>query len=240
VEEATKRCGSCHRDLPHSAFNKRRASRDGLMAKCRECDSAYKKRWHQDNLDREHQKARDRYQNDDEYRAAINTRSLARYRSDPDAWNAAQRARRAANPEAQRAKDRAYRTANKERVREWKRRYYERHGDRVRAYEAEQYRNDPSKKRQAALEWQRKNPELARLRNNRRKARKLALTIGEITPVLLAGKLAYWGWCCWMCGEEPAAWDHVKPLSRGGAHMLANLRPACVRCNASKGARWPL
>lgn len=48
---------------------------------------------------------------------------------------------------------------------------------------------------------------------------------------------------CWMCGcerDESFHIDHVKPLSKGGWHCLANLRPACGPCNMSKGAKWPL
>ena len=48
---------------------------------------------------------------------------------------------------------------------------------------------------------------------------------------------------CWMCGCELDGGmhiDHVKPLSKGGWHCLANLRPACGPCNLSKGAKWPL
>ena len=48
---------------------------------------------------------------------------------------------------------------------------------------------------------------------------------------------------CWMCGgerDESFHVDHVKPLSKGGWHCLANLRPACGPCNISKGAKWPL
>jgi len=43
---------------------------------------------------------------------------------------------------------------------------------------------------------------------------------------------------CWMCGSTPNEVEHVKPLARGGWHMLANLRPACGRCNRRKGTRW--
>ncbi|WP_349257835.1 HNH endonuclease [Iamia sp.] len=42
-----------------------------------------------------------------------------------------------------------------------------------------------------------------------------------------------------MCGVEADSIDHVKPLSKGGAHMLSNLRPSCRSCNSRKGARWP-
>ena len=27
---------------------------------------------------------------------------------------------------------------------------------------------------------------------------------------------------------------------QGGAHILSNLRPACMSCNSRKGHRWPL
>jgi len=42
-----------------------------------------------------------------------------------------------------------------------------------------------------------------------------------------------------MCGgASQLQWDHVKPLAKGGAHMLANLRLACSRCNNVKSDRW--
>jgi len=54
----------------------------------------------------------------------------------------------------------------------------------------------------------------------------------------LAARMAYWGYRCWMCSGPATSLDHVKPLNKGGAHLLANFRPACARCNASKGDRW--
>lgn len=57
---------------------------------------------------------------------------------------------------------------------------------------------------------------------------------------LLEQKLAYWGDRCWLCGEPgPDTWDHVKPLKKGGPHMLANLRPAHRSCNSKRSAKWP-
>lgn len=49
-----------------------------------------------------------------------------------------------------------------------------------------------------------------------------------------------YGNLCWICGGPGEQIDHVKPLSKGGAHCLANLRPACFRCNNKKRAMWPL
>jgi 5-methylcytosine-specific restriction endonuclease McrA len=41
-----------------------------------------------------------------------------------------------------------------------------------------------------------------------------------------------------MCGGPATSIDHVKPLSKGGQNLLANLRPACISCNARKGGKW--
>lgn len=59
------------------------------------------------------------------------------------------------------------------------------------------------------------------------------------------------GWCCYLCGcdtprelmgsTEPTApeLEHVVPLSKGGTHTRGNVRCACRRCNAAKGANTP-
>lgn len=55
----------------------------------------------------------------------------------------------------------------------------------------------------------------------------------------LAQKLAYWGDKCYICGtRENLSVDHVKPVKRGGATLLCNLRPCCRSCNSRKGAGW--
>lgn len=42
---------------------------------------------------------------------------------------------------------------------------------------------------------------------------------------------------CAYCGNSgQMTIDHVLPLSRGGRHCIANLVPACKRCNHSKGS----
>lgn len=63
----------------------------------------------------------------------------------------------------------------------------------------------------------------------------------EFTPTQKAARFALWNGRCWMCGIAGATEeDHVKPISKGGSHCLANLRPICKHCNTSKGGRWPL
>jgi len=45
-----------------------------------------------------------------------------------------------------------------------------------------------------------------------------------------------WGNKCAYCEshEEALTKDHVQPITRGGAHELPNIVPACVKCNAIK------
>ncbi len=43
-----------------------------------------------------------------------------------------------------------------------------------------------------------------------------------------------------MCGGPFEEVDHVKPIAKGGWHALANLRPACFRCNNQKSDKWPV
>lgn len=74
----------------------------------------------------------------------------------------------------------------------------------------------------------------------RRRARIIGTAIAPITVDQLSAKRRYWGDVCWMCGDPSTAMDHVKPLAKGGAHMLSNLRPACNDCNLRKGSAWPL
>ncbi len=44
---------------------------------------------------------------------------------------------------------------------------------------------------------------------------------------------------CVYCGVAPdkLTMDHAKPLAKGGRHALTNIVPACLSCNAAKGAR---
>jgi 5-methylcytosine-specific restriction endonuclease McrA len=97
--------------------------------------------------------------------------------------------------------------------------------------------------RERTRTWRLENPRQRSEQARRRSALKKSGVATRISLELLDTKLAYWGWRCWIngpgCTVDPEHWDHVKPLSKGGAHMLANLRPACGHCNRRKHDRWP-
>lgn len=49
------------------------------------------------------------------------------------------------------------------------------------------------------------------------------------------------GFCCHYCGRQlppdELVPDHVTPLTRGGKNAIANIVPACPRCNCQKGSK---
>jgi 5-methylcytosine-specific restriction endonuclease McrA len=147
------------------------------------------------------------------HKAARNAYGREQYRRDPESYKARAKARYAADPERGRADAKRWREANPER-----------HGELQRRSARRRYEENPEPRRES---WR------------RRKALKLTRTVHRITPAMLAAKAAYWGDRCWMCGGPFEAWDHVKPLGKGGLHVLANLRPACKSCNSRKHDQWP-
>lgn len=60
--EATKRCCTCHRELPLAAFNRRSRAADGLQSRCRDCSRAWYEQHraaHMANAARRSKRARD-------------------------------------------------------------------------------------------------------------------------------------------------------------------------------------
>jgi 5-methylcytosine-specific restriction endonuclease McrA len=98
---------------------------------------------------------------------------------------------------------------------------------------------NPDRVRELSREWRASNPDLLRLAWWRRRAYKLSALNIPFAPEQLDARMRYWGYRCWMCGGPFEHVDHVKPLSKGGAHALANLRPACRACNVRKKDNWP-
>lgn len=103
---------------------------------------------------------------------------------------------------------------------------------------SEWYSRNSEKVRANARGWRRKNPEIVRYHRAKRRAFKASVLHIDFTADQLAQRAVMFDDACWMCGESWTDWDHVKPLSKGGAHCLANLRPACGSCNSRKHARW--
>lgn len=118
--------------------------------------------------------------------------------------------------------------------------YYAERAGRCRECIAE-YQATPCRRDQRAA-WAARNKdqkrEYARRAAAIRRSRALGTPVARFTATQLAARLAFFGNKCWMCGGPFEHIDHVKPLSKGGPHILANLRPSCGPCNRAKSSRW--
>lgn len=208
--QRSKRCPGCNRDLPTDQFGKNRARKDGVQVYCRTCWSA---------------KRSDRYASSPAIRERHLASSKAWYQRRSQSFDKRRRAYRKANAESINAKGRVYHHANRTSVTKRQKAWYKANR------EAKLVKNRA---------WAASNIESRRIRKARRRALERAATTAAFTTEQLAQRWAYYGNRCWICRAPATATDHVKPLAKGGAHMLCNLRPICQPCNSTKNATWPL
>jgi len=116
--------------------------------------------------------------------------------------------------------------------------YHRRHADTIRARVARWQSENDERYRERQRMWREAHPEHVRNHSLTRRARERDAP-GRATVDQIAARVIYFGGKCWMCGAPWEHIDHVKPLSRGGSHWPANLRPACAACNQSKRDEWP-
>lgn len=167
-------------------------------------------KWREENLERDRENAR---------RYAAEHREEARERTAQ--W-------RRDNPEREQANKKAYYRNNAEKVKEATAAYREEHEEEL-----------AEARRRRRVEFPDLMKAIDRENHAKRKARKAGAATHPFTETQLAEKVAFWGNRCWVCGGEWNAMDHVKPLAKGGAHMLCNLRPICTSCNSAKCDKWP-
>jgi 5-methylcytosine-specific restriction endonuclease McrA len=122
-------------------------------------------------------------------------------------------------------------------------RYVQEHARR-KQYAIDRYWENPDDSREYSREWRKANPEKRKLQHQRRKALMLSKSTAPFTLDQWKQKQEYWGNTCYLglegCTGGPETMDHVKPITAtGSAHILANLRPACLNCNNRKNAKWP-
>lgn len=121
-----------------------------------------------------------------------------------------------------------------------------------RAYDVAYYHANKERRKAAALAWRAENRDrwadysrIYRASNPEQFATYYRARYGRrvtgalpFTTAQLDARMSMFGRKCWMCGGPFEHVDHVKPLAKGGRHMLANLRPACGPCNGKKRDRW--
>jgi 5-methylcytosine-specific restriction endonuclease McrA len=225
-----KQCQRCGQWLPLDSFYRMAKGRMGRQADCKRCRvDRYGKPGQMERLVRKEQGLKvchgcNRELPIEAFGRFAHDRPTIRPRC-RECRNAEHRAAYAADPETFRAKSRE----SDRRYKEWRKAYCKER------YQAKkEYINAQNRAYSLA------HPEVNRAKQHRRKARKQKASIVSFTHDQLLQKLAFWGHRCWICGGEAGTIDHVKPLNKGGPHILANLRPACKSCNSSKCDTWPL
>lgn len=177
------------------------------------------------------------------------------YAGNADVERAKQNSRRAANPERFRERDKIYYEANREASIDKSKAYYQRNRAARRKFNRDRYAADPEKYRAISRVWRLNNLEKAKASYKRwadankdvinhhtrlRHARIKNATIHKFTVEQLDQRMSMFGYRCIYCDGPFEEVDHYKPLTRGGAHALANLRPSCKRCNCRKRNKPPL
>lgn len=240
-------------------FGDRKQSSDGKHYACRDCINKAAAAARENRRERNAADARE-YRKRPEVKAAAaarrarpEQREAARQRT--QRWRDNEQNRQSAlkkkresyadDPEPMRKYQEGYRAdpENRKKMREYQARRYRKQRVTKLAYSADYRANNEELLREKRRLRRQSDPmvrERDRLNKALRRARRLEAPTGEITVRQLAKKVRYWGSRCWVCGDNWTAIDHVKPLTKGGAHMLCNLRPICTSCNSSKGSKWPL
>jgi 5-methylcytosine-specific restriction endonuclease McrA len=206
----------------------KRATYVNHRCRCDACSSAmsdYNRRYRKDNLQQIKETNREWYLSN---RNEVLDRQKKYYQNNrPEILEAKLRYKEERRAELA-AKSRDYYAENQEKVRETARR---------------RYLVKIEERRAASRSWAQQNPEAVRRAGAARRARKRAAPTIAFTTEQLAQRLDYYGNRCYLrldgCTYGSDHIDHVKPLNRGGSHMLCNLRPACESCNRRKSDKWP-
>lgn len=213
-----KRCSQCGSTKAIDDFYRWKEGYDGRTPECADCSKARFSRYAVENAEK------------------IRAYSKRRYAQNPERFRAKARRWRENHPDELAEYNKRHYSENaeyyKSHAKAWRQRHleYARARDRARAKtpEGRAYRR----------QWEAENSE--RLRSYRLKRRAIVAQAPTVpfTSAQLEQRLSMFPGC-WMCGGAPESVDHVKPLNKGGPHLLANLRPACVSCNSRKQDRWP-
>lgn len=231
IPDTHKQCRRCSTVKPRTEFSPRKEGRDGHAPYCRPCQARY---------------MRERRQNfTEEQKAAVKATQRAHYLRTREKQIAAAMRWQKENPErareiAREAYHRAF-ARDPERFRRRSRDTYARNPQRAFGYTYAWRKRNPERVRAIERRYRQRHPEKQRHWEKLRRARRLGAEGSHTLSEWRAKVKAYEGRCHW-CHEtiqgKPTK-DHLIPLAKGGADDIGNVVPACLRCNASKGAKWP-
>jgi 5-methylcytosine-specific restriction endonuclease McrA len=190
----------------------------------------YYEKWYRANRDKQRENAKAWRQANPDYSKnwyKANTdqskaTAAAWYKANEERAKAAASAWGKANRERLTARTSALRKANPELYKAWASAWHKSHPT---------YQNDRNKENPDRTKASR-----AKSKHDYRTA--LAASGGSFTGTEWRALVDRFDGRCVCCGSKPDALtaDHVIAVSRGGANVINNIQPLCMRCNISKGA----
>lgn len=137
------------------------------------------------------------------------------------------------DPERRRAYGRAWMKRNPEKARAAMRRWRARHPDVHAARTRARYAHDP-KRFQERTDASPNRSAVRRAMHQRRRARLIGAGPHFTAAEWIALVEGHGGRCAYDGAPPPLHADHRLPLERGGTNEIANILPACARCNLRK------
>ena len=171
------------------------------------------------------------------HREEINSNNRARYPLVADARRAAQKRWRKKNPEQTRKRLQEWKVRNRKQYNEYRRIAYHSMTDHQRLI-----------RKQRLSAWHQRNPGyMSAYRDKRKRAMGITTVRFDLIVKWMSAVRSKPFTVCYYCRRVRSSldihFDHVVPLSKGGAHEVGNLCVSCESCNCSKGARrisqWP-
>jgi len=96
--------------------------------------------------------------------------------------------------------------------------------------------------RQKHADWYAEHPDWIQAKADRRRTAMTTSSTNDLTAAQWEEIKSAYGHRCVYCRRKMKrlTQDHLTPISKGGAHTLANVVPACQSCNSKKHAKAPL
>lgn len=221
-----KCCRKCGTDKPLTEFSKNNQTRDGIRIYCKTCVRAStavnKKNYNVSCAEKDCTACGTRKPFEDFYRDPTKTDGLHSYCKT-----------------CQKAHTQRHRDEYPDEVKAAHYKWMADDPERKRKSDARSYRKHAEKRRATCRAYYLSHIDYYYALASARRALMKSATVVPFTAAQLRARWEYYGNACWMCGAPATATDHVKPLTKGGAHMLCNLRPACQPCNNTKSNKWP-